>query len=91
MIDEPQAGGLIDKYWILNVIIIPLVVLGILIGSTYLILNAFDCPYVEDVSSCFPYNMPEWFALVPVLGIPLLLFALFWLRKYIPVGEVTTP
>ena len=35
--DEPQAGGLIDKYWIFNYIVVPLTLVLILWGVFYLI------------------------------------------------------
>ena len=39
----------------------------------------FNCPYIEDVSSCFPYNLPTWvtFAIpIAIFGIIVCLFVL---------------
>lgn len=58
MNEEAQYGGLIDKYFFLNWILIPCIIIFVIILSIKLL---FNCPYVEDVSSCFPYNMPSWF------------------------------
>ena len=87
MIDEPQPGGLIDGHWILDWIIVLLVMIGIVIGGIWLIGKAFSCPYVEDVSSCFPYNMPPWFPIVIVGVMALILFVLFQIGKCIPDKE----
>lgn len=50
--------------------VMPIITVIILL---YFTLRIFNCPYVEDVSSCFPYNMPKWFPLFVIVSFPLLI------------------
>lgn len=72
IMDEAQDRGLIDRYWILNYIIIPTILIGIVIGITY----------IEDVSSYFPYNMPKWFAWILIIGLPICIIILLRLKSF---------
>ena len=66
MNEEARAGGLIDRYWIFNWIVLPVIIVLLSIVVMYLI--GSSCPYKEDVSSCFPYNLPDWAKIVvPIL------------------------
>ena len=47
------------------------------VGS--LILIQKSCPYIEDVSSCFPYNLPNWAKILPFFLIPICLIVLFYM------------
>ena len=86
--DEPQAGGLIDRYWILSWIIMPIFLLGLLVGCFYVISLFFRCPYIEDVSSCFPYNLPTWLKLMSPIVLIISIFGLLYvvkkIREYVP-------
>jgi hypothetical protein len=76
--DEAQSGGLIDRYWIfLHWIVIPLISIASLFGIIYLI--GHSCPYIEDVSSCFPYNLPNWAMIVLPLGLIIILIVVLLL------------
>ena len=69
-VDEIRSGGLIDIYWIFKVIVMPLILIVTLIVIIYLIGLFYSCPYIEDVNSCFPYNLPNWVKLImPVICI----------------------
>lgn len=69
---EPQSGGLIDKYWIMYNVITPLIFIFIAVGLFHVITHSR--PYIEDVSSCFPYNLPRWVQIsIPLLIVFLIL------------------
>lgn len=75
--EEAQSGGLIDKYWIFNVIVMPLLIALLLIGIIHFI--GTSCPFKEDVSGCFPYNLPAWAKIVvpfALIIIPIILLIL---------------
>jgi hypothetical protein len=65
--------------------IMSLGVVVIVIICSYVILSVFDRPYFEDVSSCFPYNIAPWFALIPVISVPICIIIFLWLNKF--MGE----
>ena len=81
--EEARSGRLIDGYWIFHWIVFPLIFVGLIIGIIYFIGLYFDCPYVEDVSSCFPYNLPTWLKIIsPVILIIIYIIILIIIHKY---------
>jgi len=81
MFEEPQSG-LIDIHWFISYIIIPLVLIGTIVGIFYGIGTLFKCPYIEDVSSCFPYNLPDWVKLImPLICISFAIALVVIIRK----------
>ena len=86
--NEARYGGLIDKYWILDYIIIPIVFIVLVVGIIYIIGLSLKCPYTEDVSSCFPYNLPNWIKLsIPLIIIIVLGILIFLVLKFKEKGE----
>lgn len=80
--EEARAGGLIDRYFIFNWILLPLLLILTLIGCLYLIGKLLECPYIEDVSLCFPHNLPTWAKIcLPVLLSIAPIIILIWLHK----------
>lgn len=76
--NEPQTGGLIDRYWILNWIIVPTVIILLMV----LVLKLFSCPYVNVVDSCFPYNLPNWVKIaLPIFALIFIPTILIFLRR----------
>jgi len=85
--DEPQAGGLLDGHWLVTRIIVPLFLIGLLVGIIYWI--GYSCPYTEDVSSCFPYNLPDWVKIVLPLAliiIPIMILILIFKIGFLKKG-----
>ena len=76
---EPQSRIIIN--WITSVIVIPLFILCILVAIIYLLGTA--CPYTEDVSSCFPWSLPDWVKILLPFLIILIVFILLFLIKSI--------
>lgn len=80
--EEAQYGGLIDNYWIFYNLIYPIFIILLMVLMIILIFNSLlPCPYTEDVSSCFPYNLPNWvkillpfgLIMIPIIAIILML------------------
>lgn len=87
MIEEARHGGLIDKYWFLEIIIVPLLLLCVIIGIIYIIIINFNCPYTEDVSSCFPYNLPNWAKLSLPLFVIIIPVIIFLIIKFVKTNN----
>lgn len=83
MMEEPQSGGLIDRYWIFEWIILPIVIILTLVIILFGISHVLNCPYIEDVYSCFPYNLPNWVKLAIPLTNLLVIISLIIIVKRI--------
>lgn len=85
--EDARTGGLIDKYWIFEVIVVPFIIISSIILLIYLIGLTLNCPYTEDVSSCFPYNLPNWMKLSLPLFLIIIPIIIFIIIKFVKTND----